>query len=77
MLFAWIALGSVFGPTVFLRLGGYRLQARGVLASIATGFGLAVIFYLMPDTPGDWLERLVPFCAATAVLWWFRGSGNT
>jgi sodium/proline symporter len=77
VLFAWIALGSAFGPTVFLRLGGYRLQARGVLASIATGFGLAVIFYLMPDTPGDWLERLVPFCAATAVLWWFRGSGNT
>jgi hypothetical protein len=39
-----------------------------VLASILTGFGLAVTFYLLPNTPGDILERLVPFCAALAVL---------
>lgn len=68
VLFAWIALGSAFGPTVFLRLAGVPLQARGVLVSILTGFGLAVAFYLLPNTPGDILERLVPFCAALAVL---------
>ncbi|MEE4173541.1 MAG: sodium/proline symporter [Xanthomonadales bacterium] len=68
VLFAWIALGSAFGPTVFARLAGVPLQPRGVLASILTGFGLAVTFYLLPNTPGDILERLVPFCAALAVL---------
>ena len=68
VLFAWIALGSAFGPTVFLRLGGMRLRPAGVFLSILTGFGLAVLFYLMPDTPGDVLERLAPFCAALAVL---------
>jgi Na+/proline symporter len=72
VLFAWIALGSAFGPTVFARLAGVPLQPRGVLASILTGFGLAVIFYLLPNTPGDILERLVPFCAALAVLLAFR-----
>ncbi len=68
VLFAWIALGSAFGPVVFLRLGGVSLKPGAVLISILTGFGLAVTFYLMPNTPGDILERLVPFCAALAVL---------
>jgi sodium/proline symporter len=72
VLFAWIALGSAFGPTVFARLAGVPLQSRGVLASILTGFGLAVTFYLLPNTPGDILERLVPFCAALIVLLAFR-----
>jgi sodium/proline symporter len=75
VLFAWIALGSAFGPTVFLRLGGVRLRPGGVLLSIVTGFGLAVLFYLMPDTPGDVLERLVPFCAALAALVLFGHRG--
>jgi sodium/proline symporter len=82
VLFAWIALGSAFGPTVFLRLAGIPLRSSGVLASIIAGFGLAVLFYLLPDTTGDWLERLVPFCVAMAVLWWLgrirnvQGSGD-
>ena len=76
VLFAWIALGSAFGPTVFLRLAGARIRPAGVLASILTGFGLAVLFYLMPDTPGDVLERLVPFCSALAVLWLLRTRGS-
>ena len=32
----------------------------------------AVAFYLLPNTPGDVLERLVPFLAATGVLWMSR-----
>jgi Na+/proline symporter len=68
VLFAWIALGSAFGPTVFMRLAGVDLKPAGVLLSILTGFTLAVAFYLMPNTPGDILERAVPFLAALAVL---------
>jgi len=73
VLFAWIALGSAFGPTVFLRLGGVPLRPGGVFLSVLTGFSLAVVFYLMPNTPGDILERVVPFSAALAVLLAFRG----
>jgi sodium/proline symporter len=68
VLFAWIALGSAFGPTVFLRLARVPLHPAAVLWSILTGFTLAVVFYLMPDTPGDVLERLLPFWAGLAVL---------
>ena len=68
VLFAWIALGSAFGPLVFLRLAGYSAPAKAVLLSILTGFSLSVLFYLMPDTPGEILERLAPFCCALAVL---------
>ena len=72
MLFAWSALGAAFGPTLFLRLAGVRLQPIGVVLSIVTGFVLAVALYLAPNTPGDVAERLVPFVVALAVLLVFR-----
>jgi len=72
VLFAWVALGAAFGPTLFMRLAGVQLKPVGVLLSILTGFSLAVVFYLMPNTTGDILERLAPFCAAFAVLLVFR-----
>jgi sodium/proline symporter len=72
VLFAWHALGSAFGPVVILRLAGRSIRAGAVLASIALGFGMTVVFYLMPDTPGDWVERLVPLVLAFLVAW--RGS---
>ena len=68
VLFAWIALGSAFGPVLFLRLAGLALRSHIVAASIFTGFSLAVAFSLLPDTPGDILERLVPFVIALLVL---------
>jgi sodium/proline symporter len=72
VLFAWIALGSAFGPTLFFRLAGARLRPGGVLISILTGFGLAVLFYMLPDTPGDVLERFGPFACAVVVLFLSR-----
>jgi sodium/proline symporter len=72
VLFAWHALGSAFGPVLLVRLAGYRMDARGGLASIVAGFGLTVFFYLLPDTPGDWMERLVPLITAFAVAWGSR-----
>lgn len=67
VLFAWHALGSAFGPVLILRLAGLRLDGRAAFASVATGFFLTVAFYLMPDTPGDWVERLVPLVLALLV----------
>lgn len=69
VLFAWNALGAAFGPVVFLRLAGVGLRPAGVLASVWTGFILSIAFYLLPDTPGDVLERVAPFFAALGVLW--------
>jgi len=68
VLFAWVALGSAFGPTVFVRLSGCRPRGDAVLLSVVTGFALAVTLYLLPNTPGDIAERLLPFCAGLAVL---------
>ncbi len=72
VLFAWIALGSAFGPLVFVRLAGLRVAPLGVLLSIGSGFGLAVALSLLPDTPGDIAERLLPFCVALAILLLWR-----
>ena len=68
VLFAWSALGAAFGPTVFFRLAGRQPAPTAVLAAILTGFTLAVVAYLLPNTPGDVLERIGPFMAGLAVL---------
>ena len=76
VLFAWHALGSAFGPLLVLRLAGRRVAGGAALASMALGFGLTVVLFWMPDTPGDWMERLVPLGAALAVAWlWSRKDG--
>jgi len=72
VLFAWSALGAAFGPTLFMRLARVPLKPLGVLLSILTGFSLAVIFYLLPNTTGDVLERVAPFFASLGVLLLFR-----
>ncbi len=68
VLFAWSALGAAFGPVLFCRLAGIEIRAGGVLASIITGFSLSVLFYMLPNAPGDVLERLAPFCIALVVV---------
>ena len=67
VLFAWHALGSAFGPVLILRLAGRLVRPAAVLLSIAAGFFLTIAFYLLPDTPGDWVERLVPLLVALAT----------
>ena len=69
VLFAWIALGSAFGPLVFARLAGWQLRPDATLASVCAGFGSAVALYLAPDTPGDIAERALPFILASLCLW--------
>ena len=45
VLFAWNALGAAFGPLIIARVLGREPAAWARLASIATGFGLTVLFY--------------------------------
>jgi sodium/proline symporter len=68
VLFAWIALGSAFGPLVFVRLAGRAVAPERALASIWVGFSVAVALYLAPSAPGDIAERLLPFTLALLVL---------
>ena len=68
-VFAWVALGASFGPIVLVRAWGRTLPGGVTLLAMITGFVLAVTFYLLPDTPGDFMERVVPFLLALAIAW--------
>ena len=74
VLFAWMALGAAFGPTLFARLAGMQVRPEGVLLSILLGFVLTVLLSLRADAPGDIAERLLPFLVAGATLLLFRQS---
>ena len=68
VLFAWMALGAAFGPTLLFRLGGVALSARAVFISILVGFFGTVALSFLPNAPGDAVERLLPFFLASLVL---------
>ncbi|WP_417624309.1 sodium/proline symporter [Paremcibacter congregatus] len=67
-LFAWNALGAAFGPIVIMKLFGRRISGRGVFLAVLTGFSSAVFLFLQPNTPGDILERCIPFLLGMGVL---------
>jgi sodium/proline symporter len=67
VLFAWTALGAAFGPPLLVRLAGFDVPPARVFAAMATGFFGTVCCYWLPNTPGDWLERLVPFLVSLVI----------
>ncbi len=71
-LFAWVAVGSAFGPIILVKLSGFNVKAEGVFAAMGFSFCLAVVLYFMPNTPGDIAERVLPFAAGLAILMCFR-----
>jgi sodium/proline symporter len=70
VLFAWTALGAAFGPPLLVKLAGLEVPPAAVFAAMAIGFLGTLWFYWLPNTPGDWLERLVPFFASFSVCLW-------
>ena len=68
VLFAWVAIGAALGPVVVCRALGVALRPGRLAPAIATGFLAAVSCYLLPSTPGDLLERSLPFILGLAVL---------
>ena len=68
VLFAWTAMGSAFGPSVISKILKWNVSASSVLLSILIGFVSAVLLFLLPNTPGDWLERVVPFALGFSYL---------
>ena len=68
VLFAWVAIGSALGPIILCRALGLVCAPTRILPAIATGFVVAVACYLLPNTPGDIVERTLPFALGLAVL---------
>lgn len=68
VLFAWVAIGSALGPVIVSRALGLPVRTERVLPAIATGFVAAIVCYLAPNTPGDIIERTLPFLLGLAVL---------
>lgn len=68
VLFAWNALGAAFGPLVIARLIRCPIADWSAPVAIALGFVLTVVFYSMPDGPGDLWERALPFIAGSVTL---------
>ena len=67
VLFAWSAAGSAFGPILIMRLLGRSVSERSTLVAMVTGFGLTVFISWLPDLPGDFAERILPFVAAITI----------
>jgi sodium/proline symporter len=60
-------MGSSIGPLLLVRLGGKRVRPGSTLGAMWSGALLTLIFHLLPDAPGDFLERVVPFVAALGI----------
>lgn len=66
-LFAFSALGATFGPLLLVRLTGKRVRPGSTLGAMWAGFILTWLFHVLPDAPGDFLERVLPFVAALGI----------
>jgi sodium/proline symporter len=69
VLFAWAAIGSAFAPLLIVILMGYEVKGYFRMLAIFCGFSLTVVFNWLENTPGDVLERVVPFILAFVIAW--------
>jgi sodium/proline symporter len=68
VLFAWVAIGSSLGPVIVCRALGLQISSGRIPVAIACGFAAAVACYLLPNTPGDIVERSLPFVLGISIL---------
>ena len=66
-VFAFTVLGAAFGPLVLVRVSGKRIRPGAALGAMWAGTILTLLFHLLPDAPGDFLERVLPFVAALGI----------
>ena len=66
-MFGYAAIGAAFGPLLLVRLTGKRVRPGATLGAMWAGFVLSLLFHLLPDSPGDFLERVLPFVAALGI----------
>ena len=68
VLFAWVALGAAFGPTVLARCLGWRMSGVYILLAVVCGFGIAVKASAMPGYPADLMEKWGSWAVGLAIL---------
>ena len=66
-MFAFSGMGAAFGPLLLVRLSGKRVRSGSTLGAMWAGFVLTALFHALPDAPGDFLERVLPFVAALGI----------
>ncbi|MDY6944359.1 MAG: hypothetical protein SXG53_01455 [Pseudomonadota bacterium] len=66
-MFGYAAIGASFGPLLLVRLSGKRVRPGATVAAMWSGFILSLLFHLLPDSPGDFLERVMPFVASLGI----------
>ena len=67
VLFAWQALAAAFGPLLVVTLWRGPVAPPWRIAALASGFGLTVALSWSVDSPGDWVERLLPLALALTL----------
>jgi len=78
VLFAWQALAAAFGPLLLVTLWRGPVAAPWRIAALSTGFLLTVVLSWTVDSPGDWVERLLPLLLALLLaLLGARGQSKT
>lgn len=69
VLFAWQALAAAFGPLLVVTLWRGPVAAPWRIAALVSGFVLTVVLSWTVESPGDWVERLVPLALALTLAW--------
>ena len=69
VLFAWAAIGSAFAPLLIVMLLGQPVKGAYRFAAILVGFGLTIYFNWQENSPGDILERVLPFVLAGLIAY--------
>ncbi|MBT8047514.1 MAG: sodium/proline symporter [Xanthomonadales bacterium] len=64
VLFAWQALAAAFGPLLVVTLWRGPVRPSWRIAALITGFTLTVVLSWTIQSPGDWVERLIPLAVA-------------
>jgi len=72
VLFAWNALGATIGPVVLMRLSNIDINPRSILPAMSIALALVIVFFIMKDAPGDFMERVVPHIISFTYLYLTR-----
>ncbi|MCW8871725.1 MAG: sodium/proline symporter [Xanthomonadales bacterium] len=70
VLFAWQALAAAFGPLLLVTLWRGMVAPGWRIATVSSGFLLTVVLSWTVDSPGDWVERLLPLLLALGLALW-------
>jgi sodium/proline symporter len=67
VLFAWQALAAAFGPLLIVTLWRGTVAPGWRIGALSAGFLLTVTLSWTVDSPGDWVERLLPLALALVL----------